>query len=413
MFFVKLARIIFGLTFIISGFFKISDPVGTELIVEEYLRVAQLGFFSPIALYIGLILSTLEFVTGLAILLGIPYNFFSYIALLMTTFFTGLTLVLAIFNPIQDCGCFGEVIHLTNWQTFFKNIALLLCIVLIFFTKKYQRRLAPNIYEWSMIGAFSVLILSYGIYAKLNIPILDFGNFKVGTDIDYKLYQSRENVKYVTKLVYIKDGVEKDFDMENLPDSSWTFVDSKTRLSEESLNIKPFDFSIRDINDELITTEILKEEKSVLILVYTDFTKITQRDILNINTLYNSVLGENYSFYVLTSTALDDILALPQASNLPIESFAFSDYKTLISLSRSNGGMIYIYDGIVVSKLARRNINDVNISKFFDKSPEDIIIRQNINQTLFYESVIASILVLLILMKIIFRAIYKTKKESK
>lgn len=413
MFFVKLARIIFGLTFIISGFFKISDPVGTELIVEEYLRVAQLGFFSPIALYIGLILSTLEFVTGLAILLGIRYNFFSYIALLMTTFFTGLTLVLAIFNPIQDCGCFGEVIHLTNWQTFFKNIALLLCIVLIFFTKKYQRRLAPNIYEWSMIGAFSVLILSYGIYAKLNIPILDFGNFKVGTDIDYKLYQSRENVKYVTKLVYIKDGVEKDFDMENLPDSSWTFVDSKTRLSEESLNIKPFDFSIRDINDELITTEILKEEKSVLILVYTDFTKITQRDILNINTLYNSVLGENYSFYVLTSTALDDILALPQASNLPIESFAFSDYKTLISLSRSNGGMIYIYDGIVVSKLARRNINDVNISKFFDKSPEDIIIRQNINQTLFYESVIASILVLLILMKIIFRAIYKTKKESK
>lgn len=405
---INILRFVFGITFIVSGFLKMSDPVGTQLIVTEYLRAAHMDFFSFLSLYAGIFLSMLEFIIGLSVLSGIRYRLFTWVGLVITSFFTVLTLILALFDPIKDCGCFGEAVHLSNWQTFYKNVVLMVCILVIFLTRKKHQNLAPEPYEWSMTGVFSVLILSYGVYNLYNAPILDFGNFKVGTDIESRLLQSSENVEYETILVYSKDGKTETFTMDNLPDDSWTFVDAQTRPANGNAEADIFDFMVTDLSSADITGKVLEVGRKVVLLTYTALDRVSENDLERIETLYNEIKPEA-NLFVLTSSAPETALKLSAEKTLPESIWAFADYKTVISVNRSNGGLVYLDDGVVVSKLSENQINMTSVRKLLEADSDDLIIRDSIMQRLFYEIAIISLLFLLWIMKLVCRAVFVRK----
>ena len=199
-----LCRLIFGLTFILSGFLKLTDPIGTGLIILEYLAVFHLGFLNAASIGIGIALSAIEFLIGISILLGLRMRFFTWLGLGFISFFTLLTLYLAIFNPITDCGCFGEAIHLTNWETFYKNLVLLTCALVLFFNRKSFIPIAHAAVEWVSVGLFLSVALLIAIPTYYNIPQIDFTAYKIGTDLDKLTRESHaeyETVFFTQRMV--------------------------------------------------------------------------------------------------------------------------------------------------------------------------------------------------------------------
>ncbi|MFA7116893.1 MAG: BT_3928 family protein [Bacteroidales bacterium] len=402
-FLVSLFRVIFGLTFILSGFLKVVDPVGTGLIMEEYFKMMHLSFLTSLAIPSGLILSLLEFLIGICILLGLRMKVSMRAGLLLMLFFTGLTLVLAVFNPIHDCGCFGEAIHLTNWQTFGKDVILTVLISVIFIKKKYfsSNIVASPKIEWISIGVYALLILGVGIDALKTQPMMDFGNFQIGTDVNGKLELVQENVKYNTVFTYEKYGKTQVFNLENLPDDSWTFVDSKSVVvSGEERDA--FDFTVSDLDGHYVTEKLLRTDRSIVFFIITDLQKMYNSKKWNkIKVIESQIINDGAEVIYLSSAQNQDAKDFCRAHHIPEDIFLYTDYKTLISMNRSNGGLVYMNDGVIVDKAYLGEFNKTLISKMLTSDPDYLIARKAIGQRLSYEIAIALLLLSLVLIRIV------------
>ena len=216
-----LFRLVFGITFILSGFFKLTDPVGTGLIVDEYLRVLHLTFLDFGAVPFGMVLSLTEFITGIAILMCVRMKAASWAGLVMTLFFTVLTFFLSLYGGIEECGCFGEAVHLTMWETFIKNVVLTICIVPIFLFRSHFRPVAPVAAEWAFLATYGALALACVLYSYISTPLIEYGNFRVGTNLSARLDKISASDNFETFFLYERDGRQEYFDLEHLPDTSW------------------------------------------------------------------------------------------------------------------------------------------------------------------------------------------------
>ncbi|MDR2652447.1 MAG: DoxX family protein, partial [Prevotellaceae bacterium] len=178
-----LTRIAIGLLFIFSGYVKAIDPIGSEIKFGEYFEAFGMSALEPGALFFGILLATVELITGLCFLFGLRMKLAALGAILFMTFMTILTLVLAITNAVQDCGCFGDAIKLTNWQTFYKNLIIMPFVIYAFIERKKYRQIFENKIEW--IIAISLLIASTGIsiYTYRHLPFIDFMAYKAGVNI--------------------------------------------------------------------------------------------------------------------------------------------------------------------------------------------------------------------------------------
>ena len=223
----RICRLIVGLVFIFSGFVKLISPVGTSLIVREYLMAFNQTFMLPAAMVMGIALSLTEFLTGVALLLRLRLRIAAWVALILIALFTPLTLYLALFNPIEDCGCFGELVHLDNWQTFFKNLILLPCVLIIFFCRKKLTLYRYPALEWLFIGLFGLLATAVLLQTFLWAPLTEFTDYKVGNEIKEAPVGDASEM-YETVFVYEKDGERQTFTLDKLPDDSWQFVESIT-----------------------------------------------------------------------------------------------------------------------------------------------------------------------------------------
>ena len=249
-----LCRILFALTFIVSGALKLLDPVGTGLIVKEYLGFMHLTALEPWAVGMGIALATTEFLIGICVLSGLRFRIVAWVALILTAFFTGLTLYLMLYNPISDCGCFGEAIHLTNKQTFIKNVILLVLAILMFLGRKRATRVAPDWLEWTLVGLFAAVGLSVAIRALTTIPQVDFTAYSVGNSLD-ELAQENQ-ARYETTFLYTKDGHTEEFTLDNLPDESWTYLDSKTVQVGGSTRMAQVDFTLDRMEGPLLAVTV-------------------------------------------------------------------------------------------------------------------------------------------------------------
>lgn len=403
-------RFIFGSVFIISGFFKLVDPVGTGLIVKEYLNLMHIGFLSFGAIPFGMIQSVLELIVGIAVFMRMRMKLFSLIGLILTSLFTVITFFLLIFNPLQDCGCFGEAIYLTPLQTFIKNIVLSVCIIPIFLYRKKFRRVAPVEAEWTFLGVYGVIAVSISLYSLIRMPVADFGNFKTGTNISVKLDEVSGDYLMETAFIYEKGGKTKKFKIDELPDSTWTFVNS-IDISNNKKHRAPFDFSVSDMNGRYFTDALISTQIPTFFCVITDLQRFSStkrwKELVTISEGIKSLGGD---FIVLSTSTPEEIEEASSSAGSAL-SFGFADYKTLISLQRSNGGYVYLNDAIVIKKWSKGKLSPDAAAKVMSMDSEIVMSRDIIKRQLIYEISIVAIFFSIILMRYICGIIYGRRQK--
>ncbi len=217
-----------GAVFFVSGAFKLLDPLGTSLIVSEYFKFLHCNFLLPTANLFGSSLAVFESVLGVALMAGVWRKVAAFTVSFLLVLFTILTFFLWIFNAEMDCGCFGEAVHLTNFQSFAKNIILIGLLLIGYLPIKGYGR--PKKHKYVAFGIGVALIAAFAVYSHLYIPLIDFTNFQPMARLEAGLDVPMETYKSI--FVYEKDGEQAEFTLEDLPDSTWTFVDAQTILIE-------------------------------------------------------------------------------------------------------------------------------------------------------------------------------------
>jgi triosephosphate isomerase len=404
-----LARLIIGLTFIFSGFVKIIDPVGTGLIVGEYVRIAGIVNLPVLCQLGGALLSAAELLIGIAVLLGLKMGAASKASLVFISFFTLLTLFLALFNPVKDCGCFGEAVKLSNWQTFSKNIILLGLALVIYFQREAFIPIAPDVWERGFLSAFILLVVSLSVYSFLHLPLIDFTDYGVGRDLREMsgVNEATSKPEFETVLVYKKNKTIKEFYIDSLPDSTWTFVDSKTK---QVAGRDPYSDSMLEITDRegnYITDSLLFSGDKLFVTSIPYIRKISASGVAKSIKMHEELIKHGIRHIYLTgsSVAQADSLLAPMLP--PGALVYYADYKTIITLNRSNAGTIYINDGIISAKWSRFDTPARKLDKIISEDPEYLIAKIRMRERVVAELTAFSILVLIMVLRYVCRAIYK------
>ena len=374
-----LCRVLFALTFILSGILKLLDPVGTGLIVHEYLSFMHLDFLDSGAIVLGIALATLEFLIGICVLSGLRLRIVAWVALILTAFFTILTFYLMRFNPISDCGCFGEAIHLTNTQTFIKNVVLLVLAILIFLGRKRATRVAPAPLEWVFIALFALVGLSVALRALATIPQVDFTAYSVGSSLD-ELAQENQ-ARFETTFIYTKDGHTEEFTLDNLPDDSWTYLDSKTVQLGGSTRMAQVDFTLDQMEGPVLAVSVHHPDA------------LRAENVERIESFRTAALAAGIQPVVYG----------------PTETYETADWKSLLTLNRSNGGAVYFNDGTIVAKWANSELPKVDLPAVLQEDPDVLILKHRIREQLYVSILIAGVLVLLVLMRVLCKLLIKKR----
>ena len=358
----SIARTLLALTFLFSGFVKAVDPLGTVYKIQDYLHEGFGGVFQwaiPAAGVAAVCLIALEWLLGIAMLLNVRTQWTSWITLLFYCIMTPLTLYIAIANPVSDCGCFGDALVITNWQTFWKNIILLLlsiCLVIC-------RKAIPELFSWWMeiIITLAALGSVAGImgYSYTHLPQIDFRPYKVGNHIPtlMEIPDDAEVDQYEITLIYAKDGKEQTFTLENYPkgDPEWTFVDQKSVLIKKGYVPPIHDFEIETLEGDYITQDILESEEPVALVVMYDLTKTATTQLEKLMPM----IHEYPRVYFLTASGEEEIFAFAEELGWDEETtystFCFTDPITLKTIVRANPGVIVVQNGTIIDKYNLKN----------------------------------------------------------
>lgn len=403
------SRLIIGLTFIFSGFVKIIDPVGAGLIVGEYFKIIGIDSLPLLYQIIGMALSGAELLLGISVLLGLRMKVSCKLALGFVSVFTLITLFLAIFNPIQECGCFGEALKLTNWQTFYKNIVLLVFALILYFQKNNFIPIAPKSWERGFVGVYALLIILLSIYSYRHLPLIDFMEYKVGTDIHEKLSMA-ENISeptFGTILIYKKNGKVKTFLIDELPDSTWTFVDSKTKQVSSKALPAAINFAVSDREGNYVTDSLLSIEGKLFITSIPYFDRLSGPDLDKLRLINEKFKEKKINHIILTGSSFWLIDSLNRDS-LDIE-FFYADHKTLLAMNRSNGGLIYLNNATVTAKWSINGMPVDSFDSVIDEDPELLAAKMRIKEQLAAEVAAIIILLLVVVMRYICRFAYTHK----
>ena len=336
----RFCAFVLGAVFLISGILKLMDPVGSEFIMKSYFSFLHIGFMDFSAKFFGVAFALTEAVLGAALMSGVWRKVVGIAVVALTTFFTLLTLVLLIFNPVMDCGCFGEAIHLTHLQTFVKNVILCaLCCGAFIPMRELDRPVKVKYVSFALTACSLVALLIYSLVA---LPLKDYTAFHPGTmlqaaaDEQYKDFSEPE-------FIYEKDGVTQAFSLDALPDSSWNFVDSRIRQDDFAAGTV---LTLTDDAGEYCDSLATKGN----VLVVSAYRKLSAGRIEGIESLVADARAVGLTPIVLVPS--DDVLAAASEKHAALEDglVYYSDYKTLATLNRSNGGATWISDGQIVRK---------------------------------------------------------------
>ena len=428
----KAARYLVGIVFIASGFLKGVDPVGTSLKVKEYFH-AFLGMDpGHWALWLGIALCVVEFLTGVCILKVIKFRFFSAIAFLMSLFFAGVTLYSALTGKVEDCGCFGDVIHLDPWPSFYKNIVLVVLTAFLYSQRHRARPIAGSFWEWAFMFGYSVFIVGLALYSMRELPPADLTDFRPGRDLFRG--DSTALVKYKTEIIYSKDGVRKSFSLNHLPDSTWKYEETVSTVVEGSERVaRQMPLILKNSFGEDVTETVLKSESPVVFISFYDGDGITHDDLGKLKNLGDSL---NYGchradVYVLSAMteeetlarlkpiadaveneAISDVFSSSYTEKSPPFSLVYSDYKSVITFNRSNGGATYVNRGIIVKKWSAAKYSNRKIISDITKDPYLLTQGSEGRSRLFLIVSLAIIIGMVLIIRLIFKALYKTVKGT-
>lgn len=323
----------------------------------DYFREFGLTFFNPFAVPLAVLLAALEFAVGACILFGLFRRAATTIGLLFMLFFTPLTLYLAIANPVKDCGCFGDALILTNWETFYKNIILLSLAIFLFINRNDLTSPFRKSLRW--IVAIYVILFPIGIsqIGLSYLPILDFRPFRTGVNIPEAMQGSMAEATYV--LVYEKNGEKKEFTLDNYPaeDSTWVFVETRTILPEGTKEASIKDFFLTDLAGEDITSEILQNPDYTFLLISPDWSSADENYIDRINDLYDYASEKGYLFYGVSVNDMQKQTEWTEGTGAEYP-FIYSDATILETIIRPNPGIVLLKNGTIVWKKNSAHLPD-------------------------------------------------------
>lgn len=453
------SRLFVGLIFVFSGFVKVIDPLGSAYKFTDYFMALHLEFLSSFALVLAIIMSVAELIIGIALIFNLLPKLASWGVLLFMGFFTPLTLWLAVANPVSDCGCFGDALILTNWQTFYKNLIILAFVIFIFIYRKRFKPAYNEFFQWILAGVFTIAATILSVYCLRNLPIIDFRPFHIGANIKEGMTIPEDQLQnkdvYNSSFIYEKDGKQQEFTAKNLPDSTWKFIDAKHELLKEGYKPPIHDFTIEqvylpgispepanddyvnlydaefiyskegntasfivdslpdnswifdeivyesDLNPEFvkliylntsgseesftpdqrpdstyiyidaeyvqsenvtsipynddIAEIVLADENYSFLLVMTYVNEVNAKYLEEVNNIAKYCKANNYNFYCLTGSNVQDITAFVKQYK-PQYSFFTTDPITLKTIIRSNPGLVLLKKGTVIDKWAGRNL---------------------------------------------------------
>ena len=358
-----ISRSLLGVVFIFSGAVKAIDPLGTVYKIEDYLKAFG-GFFTdllPMAEVAAWGLIVLELLLGVCMLLNVRTQWTAWISLLFYCVMTPLTLYIALTNPVSDCGCFGDAVVLTNWQTFWKNVVLILLSILLVVWRKSVHQLWSNWMELLLAALTVAITLVFMAWTKHHLPVKDFRPYKIGNHLPTLMEypEDAEPDVYEYAFVYEKDGVEQTFTLDNYPkgDSTWTFVRQESKLIKKGYEPPIHDFEILNAYGEDLTWDILESEEPVTLIIMYDLTKADKKQMDKVMRLLgDEAKGERLEAgYILTGSGTDEIMAFSLEYPTLSECICTCDPVTLKTIVRANPGVIVLQNGVVIDKYNIRN----------------------------------------------------------
>lgn len=361
----NLCRIIVGIVFIYSGFVKGIDPLGSDYKFTDYFNAFGMGWMNATTLFFSFALSLVEFLIGIALLFNLWVSRMAWGSLLFMAFFTPLTLVLALTNPVSDCGCFGDAMILTNWQTFWKNIILLLLTIMIFMYRKEYKSSLPLVGQFSFLALAGAGMLCLSVYCYRHLPVLDFRPYAVGKNITegMRLPEGAEPDQYEVTLKYKnkQTGEVQSFTEENYPwqdTLNWEYESSSERLVKKGYITPIHDLVIEHPTLGNITEEILEDDNHTILAVAYNLTQSDVQYQPAINRLAEYAQEKGIRFYGLTSSSERDIETYKKRYHVPYE-FCTADEIQLKTMIRSNPGVIILREGTILDKWAGKDVPDV------------------------------------------------------
>lgn len=361
----NICRILVGILFIYSGFVKGVDPLGSDYKFTDYFNAFGMSWMGVTALFFSFLLSMAEFLIGLCLFLNIKTRIASWGALLFMGFFTPLTLILAIKNPVTDCGCFGDALILTNWETFWKNIVLLAMTLVIFYNRSKFKSLFNFLEQTVILVCTIILMFSIQWYSYRHLPILDFRPYAIGKNIQsgMTIPEGAPHDEYETTLQYKNKntGEVKDFTEQNFPwqdTVNWEYANSVQKLVKEGYKAPIHDFVIEHPEQGDITQEVLQDNNYTFLVISYNINKANPVQQEKLNRLAAYAQSKGYRFYGLSASVADDVHKYTEAHHVNYD-FCSTDEIQLKTMIRSNPGLVLLREGTVIDKWGSRDIPEV------------------------------------------------------
>ena len=360
---VPISRIFVGILFIISGFIKLNDPLGFSYKLQEYFSadVLNLPFLEPYALVLSVFVVVFEVVLGVFLLIGYKPKFTIWSLLLMIVFFTFLTFYSAYFDKVKDCGCFGDALKLTPWESFTKDVVLLAFVLILFYGKSFVTPIFKSL-PTTVLALFSFIAsLGFGYHVLMHLPYIDFRAYKIGDSLIENMSTPVDAPKAVQEFTWVfnVDGQEKKIVTNgSYPTVQGDYVSVETKVIDEGFTPSILDFSIESADEDL-TDFFLNEEKLLIIISY-NLDTAEMPGLQKLKTLSVQAQAEGYTVIGLSASGEDKIAEINANYGLDFE-FYLCDEKALKTVVRSNPGVLQLNRGTVQQKVHWNDIEKLDL----------------------------------------------------
>lgn len=359
----QISRIIVGVLFIISGLIKLNDPLGFSYKLQEYFStdVLNIPFLEPYALGISVIVVVFEVVLGVFLLIGYKPKFTVWSLMVMIVFFTFLTFYSAYFDKVRDCGCFGDALKLTPWESFTKDIILLIFILVLFFGLKHIKPIFAKLPTTIVALVTFIWSLWFGYHVLMHLPTVDFRAYKIGDNLIENMSTPKDAPKAIQEFTWTfnVNGEEKEFVTNgSYPNVDGEYVGVETKIIKEGYQPSILDFSIESHEGD-VTQEILAEDKLIIIVSYS-LDKAEKDGLTAIKAKANEATSKGYKVIGLTASGAEAKQRIKAQYNFNFD-FYSCDEKVLKTIVRSNPGVLELTKGTVLQKVHWNDIDDLKL----------------------------------------------------
>ena len=361
-----LSRLIVGLVFLFSAYVKAVDPLGMYYKIGDYLIAYNLDFLQPLGFLAAVSVIALEMMLGFAFLFNLYMRYSATLMLVVESFFTILTFISWQTNAVSDCGCFGDAVVISNAETFWKNVFLMIPVVFVWLRRRKTAPYFNGLMQTILVAAFLFITLGFQWFNLSHLPIHDFRPYRIGTDLKAAMTlpaDAKPDV-YNTVLVYEKDGQRKEFTEDNFPwqDTTWVWVETRTDLVEEGDKAPIHNFTASDSTGTDQLPALLDAPGFKLILVAYDLKKASEKGMQQSAEMARWAKEHNVGFYAFTASTPDQIRGTRAQFQLPYN-FLTGDGITYKTIVRANPGYVLLKGSTVMDKWNYRQLNTEALHK--------------------------------------------------